>query len=58
MFMVISPHTYENDTNKYRVVHAEDWLKYRNGATTKYAFTAWDTYELACAAVDVANETA
>jgi hypothetical protein len=56
MSLVIQqPHTATNPTEKYRVVDFEGWIDYVNGATTSYAFTAFDSYDKALEAKKAAE---
>lgn len=55
-FVVQYPRSNTNPTDKYRVTHSSDLFPYMNGATTSYAFIAYNTYAEAVAARDKANE--
>ena len=54
-FIIIEPNTPGNDSDQYHVVDAVNYVRFRNGAITSYAFTAHATRELAKAALDRAQ---
>jgi len=54
-YVVQQPHSVTNNTDRYRVVEFDDWLRYVNGASSSYACTSFNTYEEAKAAADIAN---
>jgi hypothetical protein len=53
--IVQQPNTAANPSDKYRVTDFKKWLAYANGATTSYAFVAYDTYAAAQEAADLGN---
>lgn len=55
MYIILQPNSQTNPSDKYRVVFNDDWMRYVNGATRTYAFTAFDTYDEAETVADEAN---
>lgn len=56
MFIILNPHTAENTSDKFRLVHSQEWANYRNGASKTYSFTEFATYPEAKEARDKANQ--
>lgn len=50
------PNSQTNKTDKYRVVDYQDLINFINGATTSYAYVAFDTYEEAEKAQKIMNK--
>lgn len=45
MFVVLMPNSNTNHSDQYRVVDANDWQRYVNGATISYSFVSVSSYE-------------
>lgn len=45
MFVILQPYSNTNPSGQYRIVDADDWMRYRNGATSAYSFVSASTHE-------------
>lgn len=53
-FTILDPNTPDNDSDQWRLVAVPEYVKFLNGASSSYGFTAWNTKQGADTALAIA----